>query len=241
MRPHRTFDRTFGRRTLGVALLGGVAALAPACGDSDSDAEQASTPVVDPGRAPTSNPLAGGSSAARDPHAGIPGMGSGAGGTVAHDGPGVVVHGVLIMPPESWKREPTASSMRAAQYRVPPAEGEVIDATLVVFQGIGGTPEDNIQRWIGQITDKTETPVRETVETEDGLTISTIRMVGTYSVGSMMGGSGTPEPDSIFLGAVISGAEESFPVFLRLVGPRASIEPHLDQWDAMIASIERAP
>lgn len=236
MKPHPTLARTFG-----AALLGALT-LAAGC-DSESDTQQVSTPSLDPGQTPTQNPLAGNQSA-RDPHAGVPGFGAppSAGATATPDGKGIIVHGVAITPPESWQKQGTTSSMRAAQYRLPPAEGAPpIDATLVVFQGIGGSAEDNIQRWIGQVVDKTEAPTRETIQTEDGLTIATIEMKGTYSVGSMMGGSGNPEPDSIFLGAVITGAEEAFPVFLRLVGPRATIEPRLEEWNALIESVERAP
>ncbi len=130
--------------------------------------------------------------------------------------------------------------MRAAQFRVPPPEGDGPDATLVVFQNIGGSAEDNIVRWIGQVVDKPEPPVRDSFETGDGLTVSTVEMRGTYSVGSMMGGSGEPEPDSMFLGAVVTGNDDRFPVFLRLVGPRQTIEPQLDRWNELLESIERA-
>jgi hypothetical protein len=153
------------------------------------------------------------------------------------DGTRIDADGISFVVPESWEREAVTSSMRAAQYKVP-ATGEGEEATFVVFRGIGGSPEENINRWIGQLTDKPSPPERSTLDAGNGLTIHTVKMVGTYTVGTMMGGSGNPEPDTMFLGAVITGGPGQFPVFLRLTGPRTTVEPRVEEWNAVLASAQ---
>jgi gluconolactonase len=55
--------------------------------------------------------------------------------------------------PASWKKTPSRSRMRAAQFKVPPKDGEGEAAELVVFYFGGGNTggaKANVERWIGQ-------------------------------------------------------------------------------------------
>src|SRR4051812_45472638 len=60
---------------------------------------------------------------------------------------------VKFQPPAAWVTEPTTSNMRVAQYRLPRAEGDTADASLILYyfgQGQGGSAQANLDRWIGQ-------------------------------------------------------------------------------------------
>ena len=52
--------------------------------------------------------------------------------------------------PPGWVEEERTSSMRLAQYKLPKAEGDTEDASLVLYyfgQGQGGSVTANIDRW----------------------------------------------------------------------------------------------
>ena len=61
--------------------------------------------------------------------------------------------------PEGWVEEKPSSSMRVAQYRLPGSESLGGDAELAVFSAIGGTVDQNVQRWLGQF-ESVEAPGR---------------------------------------------------------------------------------
>ena len=56
--------------------------------------------------------------------------------------------------PAGWVTEKPTSDMRLAQYKLPKADGDTEDGLLVVYYfgpGQGGTPQANIDRWVGQV------------------------------------------------------------------------------------------
>src|SRR5919204_5125099 len=67
------------------------------------------------------------------------------------DDKGTVVEldGLRSTAPASWKEEPPANQMRLAQFKLPKVDGKE-DATLVIFKGISGSAQQNIDRWKGQ-------------------------------------------------------------------------------------------
>src|SRR5918996_731063 len=65
--------------------------------------------------------------------------------------------------PAGWVEEERTSSMRVAQYRLPKAEGDTEDASLVLYyfgQGQGGSVTANIDRWISQMKQPDGSPVK---------------------------------------------------------------------------------
>jgi hypothetical protein len=201
-----------------------------ACGKESAPAPPA-TPApsnTSPTGAPPPNPLGSGTA----PQSASPSP------TLTTDSEGptrLLAQGFVLDLPATWTQQTPTSSMRAAQYAAPAPEGSGLDAAeFVVFRGIGGSPEDNIARWEGQVTDRPSDPVR-TSTSAHGFTVDAILLYGTYDAGMAMGGTG-PKPDWGFAGAVISGGPEGT-LFLRLSGPRAVVESHRADWDAMLASI----
>src|SRR5262245_15720171 len=63
--------------------------------------------------------------------------------------------GLRFSVPSVWTRVPAPSDMRAAQFRVPRSGNDGEDGELVLFyfgKGQGGSPEQNVDRWTGQLT-----------------------------------------------------------------------------------------
>jgi len=141
--------------------------------------------------------------------------------------------GVSFTVPEGWIAQTPSSSMRAAQFGLPSGEEGVDDAVLGVFGSIAGTVDQNISRWIGQVSSPEAPPRRDTREI-GGFTVHTVIITGTFSAG-MMSGGGAPAPGTTLLGAVITGGPGG-PIFLKATGPKQAIERNIEAWDALIGS-----
>src|SRR5262244_4320565 len=90
--------------------------------------------------------------------------------------------------PEAWTTEKPTSNMRVAQYKLPKADGEPEDASLVVYYfgaGQGGNVQANIDRWIGQMQQADGSASKDKARTDNltvnGLKVSTVDVTGTYT------------------------------------------------------------
>src|SRR6266704_1756910 len=127
--------------------------------------------------------------------------------------------------PDSWVTEKTSSSMRVAQYKLPKAEGDNDDASLVVYYfgaAQGGTAQANIDRWISQMQQPDGSATKDKAKTEtstgNGLKITSIDVSGT-STAEMAPGSDTKHNDANYRlrAAVVETQKGNY--FLKLVGP----------------------
>ena len=57
---------------------------------------------------------------------------------------------IQLSVPESWKPQKSGRPFRLAEFLVPAAEGDKAPTEYVISPPIGGSPEANIARWIGQ-------------------------------------------------------------------------------------------
>ena len=139
--------------------------------------------------------------------------------------------------PDGWLTEKPSSAMRVAQYKLPKAEGDNEDASLVVYyfgSTQGGTPQANIDRWISQIQQTDGSSSKDKAKTEamtvNGLKITTVDVVGTYTA-EMAPGSGTKHNDANYRlrAAVIETPKGNY--FLKLVGPAKTV----GRWDQAYA------
>jgi hypothetical protein len=131
--------------------------------------------------------------------------------------------------PDGWVIEQPSSKMRAAQYKLPKAEGDSEDASLVLYYfgaTQGGPPQANIDRWIAQIQQADGSSSKDKAKTEtmtvNGLKITTVDVTGTYTA-EMAPGSGTSHNDANYRlrAAVIETAKGNY--FLKLVGPAKTV------------------
>lgn len=121
--------------------------------------------------------------------------------------------------------------MRLAQYTLPGAGG---DGELIVFyfgENGGGTTEANIQRWVGQFSNPDDPanppqPQQETIE-PNGLKVTIVQVSGTYTATPMGPAAPQPEPKpgQKLNGIIVEGGPQGN-LFIRAVGPQATIEQH---------------
>ena len=219
-------------RGVAAALGVGSALLAGACRE-----ETPETPATAPAPAGGGAPAAEAAGSAATPGAN-PLFNDGGAAATDEAGTRLVVSGVAMVVPDTWRRAEPANSMRAAQYELP-APGADGAPEFVVFRGIRGGTQANIDRWIGQMSDVTAGPTTETFEADTGLTVTSLEIAGSLTVGSFMGGTGEPAPGQVMLAAVIEGSADG-PLHLKITGPASVIDAQTDAWRAMLRSIERA-
>ncbi len=140
---------------------------------------------------------------------------------------------VKFKAPDGWTPEKAASTMRVAQYKLPRAEGDKDDASLVLYYfgaNQGGTPQANIDRWIGQMKQSDGSDSKSKAKTEtmtvNGLKVTTVDVVGTYTA-EMAPGSQTFHNDDNYRlrAAVIETPKGNY--FVKLAGPAKTIA----RWD----------
>jgi hypothetical protein len=135
--------------------------------------------------------------------------------------------------PDAWVTEKPTSTMRVAQYKLPKAEGDPEDASLVLYYfgaSQGGTTQANIDRWIGQMQQPDGSASKDKAKTDNltvnGLKVSTVDVTGTYTA-EMSPGSGDRHNNANYRlrAAVIETPKGNY--FAKLVGPANTIA----KWD----------
>jgi len=135
--------------------------------------------------------------------------------------------------PDGWVTEKASSSMRVAQYKLPKAEGDNDDASLIVYYfgaTQGGTTQANIDRWIAQMQQPDGSPSKDKAKTEtttiNGLKVTTVDVSGTYTA-EMAPGSGSFHNDTNYrLRAAVAETPKGN-YFVKLAGPSKTIA----RWD----------
>lgn len=123
--------------------------------------------------------------------------------------------------------------MRIAEYRLPKAEKDSEDASLVLYffgTNQGGSVQANLDRWISQIEQPDGSPSKAKAKLEsftvNNLKISTIDLTGTY-VAETAPGSGVRhnKPEYRLRAAIIETPKG--PYYVKLFGPTRT----LNRWD----------
>lgn len=160
------------------------------------------------------------------------------------EGTSVTVGRLAFQIHPNWLAEQPNSAMRAAQFQLPPAEGSE-PGSLVVYVGIGGSAEANIQRWIGQMAqpDGSDPAEKANVKTYgmkneeiDSFAVMTLDLVGSYQVSMMMGGGQTIS-NARMLAAAIDGP--GGPYHIKAIGPADTMAKWKPAFDALIESIQK--
>ena len=139
--------------------------------------------------------------------------------------------------PDGWVTEKASSSMRVAQYKLPKAEGDNDDASLIVYYfgaAQGGTTQANIDRWIAQMQQPDGSSSKDKAKTEtttiNGLKVTMVDVTGTYTA-EMAPGSGSFHNDTNYRlrAAVVETPKGNY--FVKLAGPSKTIA----RWDQAYA------
>jgi hypothetical protein len=152
----------------------------------------------------------------------------------------VNVAGLDLKAPWGWKRLEAESRMRRAQFEVPPPEKGGVSAEAVIFffgKDQGGDVPTNLDRWRRSMRSTTgETMVGEVAEREvEGVRITEIQLYGTYTGQPSMAGI-PPRPQENFglVGAIVEAPGGN--LFLRLLGPEATVKARLEEFRNFTAS-----
>jgi hypothetical protein len=144
---------------------------------------------------------------------------------------------VTFTSPARWKKVTPSPGMRLAQYQVP---GEEPAECVVFFFGAaqGGTLEANLERWTRQF-EADGPPQKSTEEVSPDVFATVLDIAGRY-VAETRPGSGVKldKPGWRMLAAVVLAPDG--PLYLKLVGPRATIDPAADEFRAWVRSFRVA-
>ena len=138
-----------------------------------------------------------------------------------------------LVTPEGWIEEEPSSSMRQMQYRLPGSEASGGDAEVAIFSGIGGSVEQNVERWLGQF--ESETAPQVSKRTINGYLVTFVDVSGTFKTG-MMSAKAEPRAGYRMLAAVIETS--SSPWFVKLVGPKETVEKWAESFRNYVESIK---
>ncbi len=146
--------------------------------------------------------------------------------------------------PAEWVVEKPSSSMRLAQYKLPKADGDSEDASLVLYffgENQGGSVQANLERWIGQFEqpDGSSSSSKAKLETitVNQLKISTIDLEGTY-VAETAPGSGVRHNSANYRlrAAVIETPKGAH--YVKLIGPTKTLVRWDKSFDDYLRSFE---
>ena len=145
--------------------------------------------------------------------------------------------GMTAPKPVTWqyRAPPATSTMRVAEYVVPGVEGSN-QAQIVVFQFPGGgSVEENINRWKGQVQGPDGKPAEPKVETfeVDGMTVTVAELAGAYRGMGMS----AAQPDSILIASMIQG--DGDPVFVQLSGPDKTVDANREAFLTMLRGLKK--
>jgi hypothetical protein len=140
--------------------------------------------------------------------------------------------------PSDWIEEPPASNMRLAQFLIP-SNDEVDAIELVVFNRIGGSLNQNLERWAGQFKAEIGGEKGELIqsrETVNGLNVTFASIHGTYSVsGPGMTFSGVEKPNYKMFAAIIESPTGNY--YFKAVGPINAIDQRSDELKDFIRTV----
>jgi len=146
--------------------------------------------------------------------------------------------------PSGWTAEAPSSSNRKAQFKLPRAEGDSQDAELVVyyFQGGGGTPQANVDRWISQFAKPDGSSAADTAKVThrniNGIPLTFVDASGAYSNAMQpMGQSEGPKANYRMLGAIAEA--KSGPWFFKLIGPAKTVAKWAPSFEVFLNSIQQ--
>lgn len=144
------------------------------------------------------------------------------------------VGNLKVAAPKSWFREVPSSSMRLAQFYF---KEKSLKGEMVVFSGIGGTIDQNIDRWIKQFVDTNNDKIIKN-EFVDNMRTTFITISGTFKKGTMGMGGETKNINNYGLMAAIVETDDG-PYYFKCTGPVEVIKTNKKVFTRFIRSLKQ--
>lgn len=139
----------------------------------------------------------------------------------------------------TWIEVPEGMKMmRKAVLNIPGKDGGK-PAEIIFYHfgaGHGGDTQANIQRWVGQFSEKT-TPEKIDTKEAAGTKVTFVSVTGTYQSGMPMGPK-TPMSGYSLIGAILEDAAAGS-VFVKCTGPEAVVKEAAAAFSDFIASAKK--
>jgi hypothetical protein len=139
--------------------------------------------------------------------------------------------------PASFKKIEHPSKMRRATYEMPKV-GSDPEAPTMSVTVLGGTVDENVNRWIAQFDEPAKASAKRETKKVGVYEATVLHIEGVYSGGNMMGPS-TPQPDYALLGAVVPVGADLW--FFKMTGPKASVAAARPDFDQLVSSLRATP
>ena len=135
--------------------------------------------------------------------------------------------------PDSWKIVKPSSSMRLMEFRI----RNNSEASMAVFKNIGGTVNDNLERWAGQFGFKLlDEDVRVTTETINDIDFHIISILGTYTnTMAFSTNAASPKNNYRLLGAIANTSDGLY--YFKMTGPNDIINNEIEEFSYFIQSL----
>lgn len=151
----------------------------------------------------------------------------------------ITLAGLEFTVPDGWLRQPRSSATRAAEYVL---AGEAGDASLTVYyfgQKGAGTRQAIVKRWVAEYSGSVSS--RAVTQPNNNLMLTIVHVSGAFAP-AQIDGQSAPPPEARYntLGVIIDSGPHG-PLYVKAVGPAATIQSHMVRLDAFIASARYAP
>ena len=144
----------------------------------------------------------------------------------------LVIQGFASPVPAAWTPSQPSSTMRVAQFALPPAAGVAAGEVAVFFfpTGQGGSNEANIGRWTSEFSSADGKPVAPKISTsKSGDTeLTLVELQGTYARGVGMGATGEAKPDQSLVVAIVKISIGQ--ITLQMYGPSKTVSAQRDNF-----------
>ena len=141
-----------------------------------------------------------------------------------------------VQVPGEWRRLAPSNTMRLAEFEVPGVGDGAGAGNLAIFKGNYGTVDANVDRWVGQFTERQGDFRRWQLELADGSghMATMVDVSGTFGGG--MGGS--TQTNQRMLGAIVEGGGGGQYYYLKLVGPKPTIDHWADGFQSFVNGVQ---
>lgn len=176
-------------------------------------------------------------SAMGNPHAGLTtadgGAESVAGESSFESGGPVTLEAIELTAPSDWQRKRPSSSFIAAEFALPRAEGDDIDARLTVSTA-GGSVEANVDRWKSQFEPLAEEKPPESIDVA-GMLVTIVDLSGDFN--DARGPFAPPVHRSGYrmIAAIVPVQGQLH--FIKATGPQKTMAAHADMIHEFIHSV----